>query len=170
MAAQVSRRGFVRTAGAALGAMGLLAGAGCSGAGETDGSAAVAVTADVADADAREAIESALNLANNESAAWTYSSQADAWTLATVPAVAYPELEDYEGVSVCVPGAYVTGLDTTGDGTAGASKAMPGFDVIDYGQEDYVFGSSEADARHWDRHVLDVFQNNADTLESLFNA
>lgn len=25
--------------------------------------------------------------------------------------------------------------------TSGASKAMPAFDVIDYGQEDYVFGS-----------------------------
>lgn len=28
--------------------------------------------------------------------------------------------------------------------TAGASKAMPGFDVIDYGQEDYVFGQQRA--------------------------
>lgn len=32
--------------------------------------------------------------------------------------------------------------------TSGASKAMPGFDVIDYGQEDYVFGNTEKDARH----------------------
>ena len=32
--------------------------------------------------------------------------------------------------------------------TAGASKAMPAFDVIDYGQEDYVFGTTEQDARH----------------------
>ena len=32
--------------------------------------------------------------------------------------------------------------------TSGASKATPGFDVMDYGQEDYVFGSTDADARH----------------------
>ncbi len=51
----------------------------------------------------------------------------------------------------------------------GASKAVPGFDVIDYGQEDYVFGSSEKDARHWDQHVLDVLEDNADTLTSLYN-
>ena len=42
--------------------------------------------------------------------------------------------------------------------TAGASKAMPAFDVIDYGQEDYVFGSSEKDARHWDTYLLDIFE------------
>ena len=53
--------------------------------------------------------------------------------------------------------------------TAGASKAIPGFDVMDYGQEDYVFGSSSADARHWDRHVLDVFEEHSDELAELFN-
>lgn len=53
--------------------------------------------------------------------------------------------------------------------TAGASKAMPAFDVIDYGQEDYVFGSSEKDARHWDTYLLDIFEEYADVLEPLFN-
>lgn len=53
--------------------------------------------------------------------------------------------------------------------TAGASKAIPGFDVMDYGQEDYVFGSSTSDARHWDRHVLDVFEAHEDVLADLFN-
>lgn len=52
--------------------------------------------------------------------------------------------------------------------TAGASKAIPGFDVMDYGQEDYVFGSSTADARHWDRHVLEVFEAHRDVLADLF--
>lgn len=33
--------------------------------------------------------------------------------------------------------------------TKGAGKAVPGFDVIDYGQEDYVFGDSDTNARHW---------------------
>ncbi len=53
--------------------------------------------------------------------------------------------------------------------TAGASKAIPGFDVIDYGQEDYVFGSGTKDARHWSRSVLTVFEEHEDTLSSLFN-
>ena len=54
--------------------------------------------------------------------------------------------------------------------TEGASKAMPGFDVIDYGQEDYVFGDSENDARHWDVYVLTALEENYSTLEQLFNA
>ena len=54
--------------------------------------------------------------------------------------------------------------------TDGASKAMPGFDVIDYGQEDYVFGNSETDARHWDKYVLTAFEENYSELEQLFDA
>ena len=54
--------------------------------------------------------------------------------------------------------------------TAGAAKAIPAFDVIDYGQEDYVFGSKTADARHWNEYVLKVFEENADELAALFNA
>ncbi|MCD8068724.1 MAG: hypothetical protein LUE87_07535, partial [Lachnospiraceae bacterium] len=54
--------------------------------------------------------------------------------------------------------------------TKGASKAMPGFDVIDYGQEDYVFGSSTKDARHWNSFLLDIFEEYADVLEPLFNS
>ncbi len=54
--------------------------------------------------------------------------------------------------------------------TNGASKAMPGFDVIDYGQEDYVFGSSTQDARHWDTYLLEIFEEYADVLEPLFNS
>ena len=53
--------------------------------------------------------------------------------------------------------------------TSGAAKAMPGFDVMDYGQEDYVFGNSTADARHWDIYVLNIFEEHADTLAELFN-
>ena len=53
--------------------------------------------------------------------------------------------------------------------TSGAAKAMPAFDVMDSGQEDYVFGSSTADARHWDKYVLKVFEEHADTLTELFN-
>ena len=53
--------------------------------------------------------------------------------------------------------------------TNGVSKATPGFDVMDYGQEDYVFGSSTADARHWDKYVLKVFEEHEGTLAELFN-
>ena len=53
--------------------------------------------------------------------------------------------------------------------TAGASKAIPGFDVMDYGQENYVFGSNTKDARHWNKNILEVFEGHADTLAELFN-
>lgn len=82
-------------------------------------------------------IESVLNLSNNPDQTWTYSASADAWTLSVVSAVAYPELPDQQGVSVCIPGAYVTGIDTDGDGTADvtaaqAKSAVKGALVIDY--------------------------------------
>ena len=63
-------------------------------------------------------IEETLNLANNTNQEWTYSANANAWVLSVVSAVAYPELPDQQGVSVCVPGAYVAGIDTNGDGNA----------------------------------------------------
>ena len=66
-------------------------------------------------------------------------------------------------------GATFSLADAAAYRTSGASKAIPGFDVMDYGQEDYVFGSSAADARHWDRHVLDVFEAHQDVLADLFN-
>ena len=66
----------------------------------------------------RAYIEQTLNLAYNEEQEWTYSKDSDAWTLSIVSAVAYPELPDQQGVSVCVPGAYVSGIDTDGDGNA----------------------------------------------------
>ena len=52
----------------------------------------------------------------------------------------------------------------------GAMKAVPGFDVIDYGQEDYVFGKADQDARHWNRNLLDIFQDpeKAAVLSGLF--
>jgi hypothetical protein len=53
--------------------------------------------------------------------------------------------------------------------TARASKAVPGFDVIDYGQEDYVFGNKDKDARHWDKYLLEILQEHEDVLEPLFN-
>ena len=52
--------------------------------------------------------------------------------------------------------------------TSGASKAVPGFDVIDYGQEDYVFGDADTDARHWSEWVLKALQDNQEELASLF--
>lgn len=52
----------------------------------------------------------------------------------------------------------------------GASKATPGFDVMDYGQETYEFGSSTQDARHFDKYVLKVLQEDAEILSELFNS
>ena len=87
----------------------------------------------------REEIEAALNLKNMDQE-WTYSAESDAWTLSVVTAVTRPVIEDEEGVSVCVPGAYVTGIDTDGDGVAdvtaeGADGAVKGALVIDYAAE-----------------------------------
>ena len=84
-------------------------------------------------------IEEALNLANNENQEWTYSKNADAWVMSIVCAVTNPEIYDEQGVSVCVPGAYITGIDTDGDGIADVTSAddtaaagVKGSLVIDY--------------------------------------
>lgn len=94
----------------------------------------IAVTTD------KEHIEYTLNLANNEEQEWSYSENADAWVLSIVSAVAYPEIEDQQGVSVCVPGAYVIGIDTDGDGTGDITadtytEAVKGSLVINYDAE-----------------------------------
>ncbi|MGE5628731.1 MAG: hypothetical protein ACM3X7_11595 [Solirubrobacterales bacterium] len=66
----------------------------------------------------QEYIEKTLNLANNSNQEWTYSKDSKAWVLSVVSAVAYPEIANEQGVSVCVPGAYITGIDTNADGKA----------------------------------------------------
>ena len=65
----------------------------------------------------QEEIEHTLNISNNDEITWSYDSQSDSWTMSVTCAVANPELPDYQGVSVNVPGAYVKGIDTDGDGT-----------------------------------------------------
>ena len=85
----------------------------------------------------KAAIEAALNLANNPDQEWTYNSGSDAWVLSVVMAVTDPVIEDEEGVSVCVPGAYIRGIDTDGDGEPDvtaetAGEAVKGGLVIDY--------------------------------------
>ncbi|MCD7821423.1 MAG: hypothetical protein LUG64_04345, partial [Clostridiales bacterium] len=117
--------------------------AACGGGSATaDGStaadtSAAASTSTASDASDKEYIEETLNLANNTDYTWSYDSGADAWVMSIVSAVAYPEIEDEEGVSVCVPGGYVTGIDTDGDGSADVtaasySEAVNGGLVIDY--------------------------------------
>lgn len=86
----------------------------------------------------RQAIEDALNLQNNQEATWVYTSDTDSWTLSPVAAVVNPVLPEQQGVSVCVPGAYVLGLDTDGDGTADITAAdgeYQGNLVMDYEAE-----------------------------------
>ena len=55
---------------------------------------------------------------------------------------------------------------------SGANKAVPGFDVENGGQENYVFGSAEVDTRHWDIYVADIFadEEKAAVLRPLYNA
>lgn len=89
-------------------------------------------TVTIADSEGKAEIEAALNLANIKPE-WTYSENADAWTMSIVTAVTNAELPDYQGVSVCVPGAYVKGVDTDGDGTADVTDGTgSGNLVIDY--------------------------------------
>ena len=66
----------------------------------------------------REYYEEVLNLANNAEQCWTYDTGSDSWTLTPVSAVAFPEIPEKQGVSVCVPGAYIKGIDTDLDGEA----------------------------------------------------
>ena len=94
---------------------------------------------DIGTASDKAAIEVALNLDNMDQE-WTYSAESDAWTLSVVTAVTKPVIADEEGVSVCVPGTYVTGIDTDGDGAAdvtaeSATDAVKGGLVIDYTAE-----------------------------------
>lgn len=105
----------------------LLIGVGCAQAQET-------ATLTVSN---KEYIEQFLNLRYNAEQEWTYAAAADAWTLSIVQAVAYPELPDQQGVSVCVPGAFVMGIDTDRDGVADVeasevSSGIKGNLVIDY--------------------------------------
>ena len=62
-------------------------------------------------------IESTLDISNNDEITWSYDGQSDSWTMSITNAVANPELPDYQGVSVNVPGTYVKGIDTDGDGS-----------------------------------------------------
>nr|MCR4655871.1 hypothetical protein [Lachnospiraceae bacterium] len=108
----------------------------CSPGNETSGTdseeSSGTVVSSVDKTDEMTAIEEALNLANMN-AEWTYSDSADAWTLSIVTAVTNPEIEDEQGVSVCVPGAYVKGIDTNGDGSVDATSGTAnGTLVIDY--------------------------------------
>lgn len=108
--------------------------AGCQKNETADNSAKEVVTYEKTEA--QKAIETALDLDNMDDQEWSYDSGSDAWTLSVVTAVTNPEIEDEQGVSVCVPGAYVKGIDTDKDGEAdvtadSSSDAVKGSLVID---------------------------------------
>lgn len=91
----------------------------------------------IKDVGSKKKIEQSLNLKNNQEQEWSYSQDKDAWTLSVVTAVANPEIEDQQGVSVCVPGAYVIGIDTNSDGksditTDNYSDVVKGALIINY--------------------------------------
>ncbi len=88
----------------------------------------------------RENIEKTLDLSQNKDVKWSYDSESDSWTMSVTSAVANPELEDYQGVSVNVPGAYIKGIDTDGNKEADVtsksySDAVNGKLVIDENAE-----------------------------------
>lgn len=85
---------------------------GCSS-GENDSSTAESLTK----SETVVEIEKELNLDNNDEVTWTYDEKSDAWVMSSVSAVTNPELEEYQGVSVAVPGAYITGIDTDENGS-----------------------------------------------------
>ena len=103
--------------------------------GEASGSAETAGPVILSD---KAYIEETLNLKNNTEYTWTYAAGADAWTMSVVTAVVYPVLPNQQGVSVCVPGAYVYGIDTNADGwpdvtAANYAEPVNGSLVINYG-------------------------------------
>ncbi|MCR4605300.1 MAG: hypothetical protein K5639_04800 [Eubacterium sp.] len=65
----------------------------------------------------RNYIEETLNLAENPDEEWTYNELTDSWVMSVTSAVAYPDVPEKQGVSVCVPGGFVVGIDTDDDGT-----------------------------------------------------
>lgn len=120
-----------------IGALLAAALAGCSNSSDSQNSQSGQEDSGTVSGSDKEYIEYTLNLANNEEQEWTYSANADAWVLSIVSAVVNPELPDQQGVSVCVPGAYVTGIDTDSDGEADITaddytEAVKGALVIDY--------------------------------------
>ncbi|MCR5025803.1 MAG: hypothetical protein K6A90_15965 [Lachnospiraceae bacterium] len=107
---------------------------------DTDSKSAATSTLEATSAEKKAAIEEALNLANNGEVTWSYDKDADAWVMSIVTAVANAEIEDEEGVSVCVPGAYIKGIDTDGDGveditSESYSEDVHGQLVIDHDAE-----------------------------------
>ena len=50
-----------------------------------------------------------------------------------------------------------------------AGKAVPGFNVINCGQEDYVFDDSDTNARHWSPWVFKALNENREKREALFS-
>ena len=107
-----------------------------------------------------ERVDGAAAIAEAEPAPQTENGTADAASGKDIGA--WVDSSDLANVRVSL-------ADAAAYRTAGASKAIPGFDVIDYGQEDYVFGSPEKDARHWNAKLLEIFEEYADVLEPLFN-
>lgn len=102
-----------------------------------DGTAGPAADTAATTSEAKAQIESALDLANNTELTWSFDSSSDSWTMSPVTAVVNPEIEEEQGVSVNVPGSYVTGIDTDGDGKPDVSEenyseAVNGKLVIDY--------------------------------------
>ena len=106
-----------------------------------------------------EYVEGAVKITKSEAQAQTQNGDATEATGTDISS--WVNYDDVSDVSFTV-------ADAVSYRTAGASKSTPGFDVIDYGQEDYVFGDSGTDARHWSKWVLKVLEEHQEELEELF--
>ena len=53
---------------------------------------------------------------------------------------------------------------------AHAYKPVPGFDMTNYGAENYIFGDDEKDARHWDAYLVDTLKESKSDFAKLFNS
>lgn len=92
---------------------------------ETSSGTETAAGISLTDEETRKEIEDTLNLANNREVTWSYDSSSDSWMMSVTCAVTNPELEDYQGVSANVPGAYVEGIDTVRRRTRKPLLPMP---------------------------------------------
>lgn len=67
-------------------------------------------------------------------------------------------------------------MENTWKGAAEITKAAPEKQTVngdaeeDYGQETYEFGNTTQDARHFDKYVLKVLEEKAETLSELFQS
>ncbi len=85
----------------------------------------------------------------------------------------YGDVVALDGVTLRVErGEHVSIIGSSGSGKSTLLRCINNLEVIDHGQVNYVFGSAQEDARHWDAFVNEIFQNEAyaEVLAALYTA